>query len=144
MEVEVRTEIRLTENIQKVKRAVLNFFTPDSIEIEDLGEYKILIARGKGSLSLRKLYEALRTQRILDAARKYIKNGCVGNTVVFHIHKQAAYVGAISFCSIPEKESPLGAITFIVTTNDVKRFINWLTPRTVEGTPIGEAEAPDP
>lgn len=140
----MRVEVRSTENPKKVERAVLNFFSPDSIEIEDLGEYKILIAKGRGFTSLRKLYNALRTQRILDAARKYLKSGCVGNTIIFHIHKQAAYVGAISFCSIPEKESPLGAITFIVTTNDANCFIDWLTPRTIEGSPISEAKPPDP
>lgn len=144
MEVEVRTEIRSTENPQKVKKAVLNFFSPDNIKIEEFKDYKVLIAKGKGPNCLGKLYNALRTQRILDAARKYMKSGLIGNTVIFHIHKQAAYVGAISFCSIPEKESPLGAITFIITTNNAKRLIDWLTPRTVEGLPISEAEPPDP
>lgn len=144
MEVEVRTEIRYTESPQKVRRAVLNFFSPDSVKIEEFGDYKILIAKGKGPSCLIKLYNALRAQKILDAARKYIKGGSIGNTIVFHLHKQAAYVGAISFCSIPEKESPLGAITFIITTNDIKRFIDWLTPRTIEGSPVGEAKPPDP
>lgn len=144
MEVEVRTEIRYTENPQKVKKAVLNFFSPDSVKVEEYRDYKVLVARGKSPRCLMKLYSALRTQRILDAARKYMKSGSVGNTIVFHLHKQAAYVGAISFCSIPERESPLGAITFIIVTNDVKRLINWLTPRTVEGSPAGETEPPDP
>ncbi len=144
MEVEVRVEIRNTESSRKVREAVLNFFTPDSIKVEDYGDYKLLIAKGKGSHCLMKLYNALRSQRILDAARNYLKSGVSGNVIIFHLHKQAAYMKVVSFCSIPEKESPLGAITFIVSTNDVEKFIDWLTPRTVNGVPVGEAKPPDP
>ena len=144
MEVEVRAEVRNTESVRKVREAILNFFTPDKIKIENFGEYKIIIARGKGSKCLMKLYNALRVQRILDAARNYLKSGVSGNTIVFHLHKQAAYAKTVSFCSIPEKESPLGAITFIITTNNVSQFIDWLTPRTINGKPVNEAKAPDP
>jgi len=144
MEIEVRTEVRSTEDIEKVKKAILNFFSPISIELEELENTKIMIARGRGPSSLKKLYNALRTQQILDAARTYLKNGALGNTIIFHLHKQAAYVGMISFCSIPERESPLGPITFIISTDNVKQFIDWLTPRTIKGIPVHEASPPDP
>jgi len=144
VEVEVRAEVRDTEDLRKVKKAILNLFSPDSVEVEDLGDRRLIVARGRGASSLRKLYNALRSQRILDAARSYLRMGCAGNTVVFHLHKQAAYVGVASFCSLPERESPLGPITFIVTTSDTKRFIDWLAPRTVRGQPVGEAKPPDP
>ncbi|HDI74800.1 MAG: hypothetical protein DRJ52_00495 [Thermoprotei archaeon] len=143
MRVEVRSEVRLTENEHKVKRAILNFFKPDVVEVIDEDYRKIIICRAEGYRSLLKLYDALRKQRILDAARSHLKKGVIGNTVVFHIHKQAAYVGKISFCTIPDKESPLGAITFVISCSDVERLIDWLTPMTIDGTPFYKVDPPE-
>ena len=144
MRVEVRCEVRPTENLEKVKKAILNFFTPEKIEIRKQENMRIIICRAESHKSLLKLYDALRRQRILDAARSHLKKSIIGTTIVFHIHKQAAYVGSLSFCSVPEKESPLGAITFVVSCENPDQFIDWLTPMTINGKPFYEVEPPDP
>jgi len=145
VEVEVRTFVTVTESLEKVKRAVFNVFTPDTVKLEEIDDTRAeLICYGRGPECLKKLYSALRRQRILDAARNYIYRGVAGDTIVFYLNKQAAYVGVVSFCSFPDRESPKGAITFIVKSSDVKGFINWLAPRTFKGKPIKEYPPPDP
>ena len=67
--------------------------------------------------------------------------GLRGNTIVFKIHKQAAYVGKISFID-DDRESPLGAITFTIETSDPERLIDWLAPKTSMGKPLWEIEMP--
>jgi len=143
--IEVRCEVRPTENLEKVKKAILNFFAPEKIEIRKQENRRIIIiCRAESHKSLLRLYDALRRQRILDAARSHLKKSIIGTTIVFHIHKQAAYVGSLSFCSVPEKESPLGAITFVVSCENPDQFIDWLTPMTINGKPFYEVEPPDP
>jgi len=144
LEIEVFVEVRPTEDIEKVKRCVLNFIDPEEIYVETYGDMSRIVARARGARSLDKLYYALRRQRILDAARTHLRQGVVGDSIVFHLHKQAAYVGAVSFCTVPEKESPLGSIMFMIRTDSPKQFIDWLTPRTVDGKPVREADPPDP
>ncbi|RLE88897.1 MAG: hypothetical protein DRJ49_04330 [Thermoprotei archaeon] len=140
----VECEIRLTEDPEKVKLAVRNVFEPEREMLTPLSRGYLYTAIGEGSRPLRKLYNLLRTQRILDAAREHLKRGTIRDTVVFYLHKQAAYMGIVAFCTVPEKESPLGAIEFTVKTDDVEAFIDWLAPRTVQGRPVGEAPPPDP
>jgi len=144
MEVEARAEVRPTEDLEKVRRALENFITPSSLRVERRGDLRLLVASAKGPSALRKLYLSLRRQRILDSAREYLKRGVFGDNIVFYLHKQAAYVGIASFCSFPERESPLGAITVIIRYKDPLKVINWLAPRTVNGVPVKEGEEPDP
>jgi len=42
-----------------------------------------------------------------------------------------------------KNESPLGPITFIVETNDPKRLIDWLAPKTSRGRRLYEVSPPD-
>lgn len=144
LEVEVFAEVRPTEDIEKVKRCILNFVDPEEIGVETYGGINRVVVRARGARSLDRLYYALRRQRILDAARTHLKQGITVNSIIFHLHKQAAYVGAVSFCTVPEKESPLGSIVFVIRTDKPRQFIDWLTPRTVDGRPIREAKPPDP
>lgn len=143
MRVEVRLEARLTEDKEKVLAAVKNFFDLDEI-LEEREKYSTII-RGFASSpdSLSKLYKALRRFRILDAARQYLLRGREAGGVRFYLNKQVAYVGKISFCSFEYGESPLGAISVFVKTSSPERFIDWLTPRTVDGRPVGEEAIPE-
>jgi len=140
--VTVRVDVFPTENVNKVKKALLNVFEPERIKLVNMGEYKRIVATAHSSTSLMKVYYKLREERILDAARQYLKLGTNGNKIVFSLHKQAAYVGVVSFCD-SEISSPLGPIIFEVETNDPNTFIDWLAPRTVRGTPVKEIPPPD-
>ena len=144
IEVEARVEVRPTEDLSKVRKALENLVTPSNLRVESRGGYRLIVASGRGGGCLKKLYYALRRQRILDSARGHLKRGIVGDTIIFYLHKQAAYMGVVSFCSFPEGESPLGSITIVIRSKDPLKVLNWLTPRTVNGVPVEEGEEPDP
>ena len=139
--IRVETEIRPTEDPKKVEQAVRNVFDPEVLWVEERGEVKVLIGESKSHRSLLKLHNLLRQERILDASRKILKKGVKGNVMVFHIHKQAAYAGRLTFAT-ESRESPLGPITFIIETDDPKELIDWLAPKTERGKPLWEKEMP--
>jgi hypothetical protein len=140
--VRVEAEVRPTESVEKVKQAVLAFFEPDTIKVEDLGdEYKILYAESRSLQSLAKLHEKLRSERILDAARAYMVRGVSGAAVMFKLNKQAAYVGRISFVDA-DSEAPLGPITVVIEHRDPMAVVDWLAPPTKMGRPIYEKAMP--
>ncbi len=140
--IRVEAEIRPTEDPEKVKRAVLNVFEPDRIWVEEYGNYKLLVAESGSYQSLRKLYELLRRERILDAARSYMLRGIQPGMLVFRVNKQAAYVGRLSFADM-DSEVPMGPITFVIETRRPMDVVNWLAPETRMGRPIREYEMPE-
>ncbi|MEM2534283.1 MAG: RNA-binding domain-containing protein, partial [Candidatus Nezhaarchaeales archaeon] len=137
----VEAEIRPTEDEEKVKKAVLSFFTPSSIRVEDRGHCKVLIAEANKVEALRKLHSKLRGQRILDAARSMMMRWSSKDRVVFYLHKQAAFMDYVTYC-LPEGESPLGPIKVEVVGVDAKAVIDWLAPPTSKGKPLFEREPP--
>ncbi|MEM0083181.1 MAG: RNA-binding domain-containing protein [Candidatus Nezhaarchaeales archaeon] len=141
MKIIVEAEIRPTEDEEKVKKAVLSFFTPSSIRVEDKGHCKALIAEANEAEALRKLHSKLREQRILDAARSMMMRWSSKDRVVFYLHKQAAFMDYVTYC-LPEGESPLGPIKVEVVGVDAKAVIDWLAPPTSKGKPLFEREPP--
>ncbi|GAB6947410.1 RNA-binding domain-containing protein [Vulcanisaeta sp. JCM 16161] len=142
MKAEVWVEVRPTEDEEKVRRALSNVFIYDEIRIEESEGKKYIVALGNGFKSLIKVHNLIKEQGIEDSARTVLMKGIDGNRVVFHLHKQAAYAGVLTFVT-EENESPLGPITFIVETNDPKRLIDWLAPRTSRGRRLYEVQPPD-
>jgi len=141
LEIIVESEIRSTEDESKVLKAITNFFDAEKIEVLDSGGSKVVVATSSNVLSLSKLHRALRVERILDAARNAMKRGIKGSIIVFHLHKQAAYVGRLSFVD-GDHESPLGSIRITIRCNDPQSIIDWLAPPTSKGKPLWEREAP--
>ncbi len=141
MYVRVRAEIRPTEDPVRVRKAVENIFNGRVRVIEREKGVKEVIGESYSIESLMRLHELVRIYRILDAARKSLQKGVHGNTIVFKLHKQAAYMGKISFID-SDRESPLGSITFYIESSDPKKLIDWLAPKTSMGKPLWEIEAP--
>lgn len=141
VKIRVEAEIRPTEDENKVKQAILNIFTPDSIEYEIRGNIKIIIAKAYSLKSLVKLHRLLRAERILDAARSIMKKNIQEKVVVFYINKQAALQGRLSFTE-PYGESAMGPITIIIEYADPRKIIDWLAPKTSRGKPLWELEIP--
>ena len=140
IKIEVKTEIKPTEDPDKVKRAILNIIEPEEIKEEE--DYRrIIIAESRNIKSLNKLHSLIRRERILDSARKTLKELSTKEKVIFHLNKQAAYMNHISF-SQPENESPLGPITIEITSKNPKKIIDWLAPPTSKGKPIFEIKPP--
>lgn len=138
----VRTEVRPSESEEKVIKAIQTFFDYDELEKEKEGIYEILIAKSNRLSSLLKLHRLLRNQRILDASRRYLLKGLVGDTITFLLNKQAAAVGVISFVD-SDRESPLGPIVVEITSKNPRAIIDWITPRTARGVPLLENPMPE-
>ncbi|WP_069808280.1 RNA-binding domain-containing protein [Vulcanisaeta thermophila] len=142
MRVEVRVEVNPTEDEEKVRRALENMVIYDELRVEEVEGKRYLVAIGYGYKSLIKIHNLIKSQGIEDSARSVLMRGAEEGRLVFQVHKQAAYVGALTF--VTEKgESPLGPLTFTVETNDVKRLIDWLAPRTFRGRRLYEVNPPD-
>lgn len=142
VKIRVEVEVRPTEDLDKVRKALLNVFEPGKIEVmeRDRG-YKLLVGESNSYRSLLKIYELIRRERIMDAARSMLKKGVIGNMLIFKVNKQAAYQGKLSFVET-NSESPMGAITFIIETSNPHEVIDWLAPKTSMGKPLWEREMP--
>lgn len=131
-EVEVEAHVYPTEDIEKVKEAMLNLVSPLEFHAFDKGEYILLLGKTKDKKALQRLYELFRGQQILDTARVMLEEGHFGEEIIIKVHKQVAYVGKVNF----NEESPLGPITIIIRTKEPQRLMKWLAPRTKDGVPI--------
>lgn len=129
VDVHVEVEANLTEDLEKVKRAVENVFGSVEFEVENKGWGSLLTARTKGIDGLSKLYNLLRRERIRDAARGVLFDGLGESSIVFYLNKQVAYAGHISF-SKPVAESPLGPIKVRIRCDNPRELIEWLAPKT--------------
>lgn len=140
--IRIEVEIRPTEDVGKVLKAVANLFKIDSPKLQDLGRgYKILVVESNNLTILQPLHNALRRQRILDTARSYMYRHKREDTIILMINKQAAYQGHINFVD-HHNESPLGAIVITISTPQIDRVIDWLAPKTAHGKPLWEIEIP--
>jgi len=129
VEVIVDVEVNPTEDVDKVKIAVQKVLGDINLQLIEEGEYRRLSGRAEGLEALTKFYNLLRRELILDAARTVLLRGIQGNSIVFYLNKQVAYVGHISF-SQPYGESPLGPIRVEIRCDNPRSLIDWLTPKT--------------
>lgn len=128
--VTIEVEINLTEDFERVKKSVENIIRNAEFDIRTLNRGSLLIARAKGIDSLTKIYNLLRQERILNAARVVLLGGLDEKSVTFYLNKQVAYIGHISF-SEPRAESPLGPIKIRMSCDDPRSLIDWLTHRKI-------------
>ncbi len=135
-------EVRPSEDEDKVKVAIMNFFDFESIRVEEKPLGKVIFAEANSLSSLKKMHRVLREERILDAARKYLRRGIQGKKITFMIHKQAASVGVLSFVD-DERESPLGPIEVTIEYENPEEVVDWLAPKTARGRPLWENPIPD-
>ncbi len=127
MKIYVETIVKPTEDLEKVKKAILNVFKGEIRVIDKGNGYYKIEGFSTDKSSLEKIYNLIRIHQIISAARNYFFKGLRGNTISFMLHKQAAFMNKISFID-SEKESPLGAIKFIIETDDPRKLIDWLAP----------------
>jgi len=124
----IEVEINPTEDPEKVKRAVENVFGQVDFEVKPQKRGSLLTAETKGLDGLTKLQNLLRRERIRTAARGVLFEGLRGNSIIFYLNKQVAFVGHVSF-SKPVAESPLGPIKIEIHCDNPKELIDWLAPR---------------
>ena len=137
----VEADIRPTEDEEKVKEALLNIIEPESVTIEGGYGVRRLVMSSSTLRSLEPLRQLLRAERILDAARKAMKRGVQPGRLVFYLHKQALYVGHLSFVG-GDNESPMGAVMVVIEHPEPRQVIDWLAPPTSRGRPLFEMDRP--
>lgn len=130
IEVAVYSSVRPTERVEKVASAIENIFPGMVMDIR-----ADRIEAYDGLESLRNLHKLLREQSILDTARGVMLRGRVGETILFQLNKQAAFMGIVSF---PPEEEPLGSLHVQIMGGEM--VIDWLAPETENGVPINEIE----
>jgi len=131
VEIEAEAFIYPTEDPEKVEKAIKTVFPKCSMSVENPSEeVRILRARENGKEALIPLQSLLRQDRIRDAARSVLMSGISNNMIIFHLNKQVAFVGHISF-SMPNAESPLGPITVRIRCENPIGLVEWLAPRSV-------------
>lgn len=118
--VRVETPCRPTENLAKVKLALLNLFPDLAFEREDE------VVAGS-TASLEKLRELIRNQKIRDAARGQFLAGRHGDRTRVVLSKQAAYMGVVNFSA----GAPLGDIVAEVESDDLPAAIDFVAESTV-------------
>ncbi|MEM1943635.1 MAG: RNA-binding domain-containing protein [Candidatus Caldarchaeum sp.] len=119
---EITAPVNPTESLSKVLKAVLNIFPKASV-IQDSDKVFASFDSVEGFEKLRML---IRSRRIRAAARAVLSKGMKGNSLVFYVNKQAAYVGRLSFYE-PGEVVALGPITVKVYCEDADGLVRWLT-----------------
>jgi len=143
IKVRVEAEVRPTEEVEKVKKAITNIIDVDDFNIIELGGgLKLLIGESNSIRSLLKLHHILRVERILDTTRSVMFKSLINNTLTLKIHKQSAFIGKLSLIT-HDDESPLGPITITITSDKIREVIDWLAPKTSKGRPLWERDMPD-
>lgn len=125
----IQTEIKPTENHEKVEAAISNLFGNVKIKIDTGYNSEILKVEMKGKESLFRFRDLLRLDQIRSAAKKVLFRGITEKNIVFFLNKQVAFANHISF-SEEESESPLGPIRVQIICDDPQSLIIWLTPKT--------------
>ncbi len=131
-EVEVEAYVYPTEEVEKVKKAMLNLIPELEFEAFEKGDRVLLTGKTRSKKALQRLYELFRGQAILDTARDFLEEGYFGEEIIIRVNKQAAYAGVVNF----NEECPLDPITIVIKTKDPQRLMRWLAPRTKDGVPI--------
>ncbi|MFQ5950651.1 MAG: RNA-binding domain-containing protein [Candidatus Geothermarchaeales archaeon] len=125
LRVEASTVCHPTEDMERVKKAMLNIVDAP-VEVEGTGERTyVLKSSASGRRSADKIRFGFRSRMVLMVVRKHLKSRVEGNHTRFMLNKQAAYGGVISVSE--EGESPLGPIWVTITSPEIRKLIDWMT-----------------
>jgi len=123
----VEAVVKPTEDLEKVKRAVMNVFDGE-LNVIDLGNgYYIVEGVSNDLKSISKLKQMIVSFSIGPATRSYMFRRIRGNTLEILLHKQALLIGKLSFID-SDKESPLGAIKIVIEAEDPGVVVNEIAP----------------
>jgi hypothetical protein len=112
-----------TEDLEHVSKALLNLF-PEAVVTASEGQVEIRTS------DLFRFKQLIRNHKILDSTRAVMLRGVEGQTITFHLNKQAAFVGKISFA---EGKVPMGPITVEISVADPEALIDDVAPSTING-----------
>lgn len=128
IEIIVKTEIKPTEDEEKVKKAIENLFEYETISKVEEGGLKYYLAKANSLKALNRIKESIKKQRIENSARSVIERSLKGNELSFKLNKQAAYMKRVSFVTV-EGESSLGAIEVNIKGEDLQKILDYIAPK---------------
>jgi len=120
LEIIIETEVNPTEDVEKIKNAILSIFPDAKFEIL-AGE---IVAK---SSSLENFGKILKEERIRDAARSVLLGNLYDDEIVFSINKQVATIGKISFSV---GNAPLGDIKITIKGENLRELVDIIAPDT--------------
>ncbi len=131
LRIRVETPCRPTENLGKVKVALLNLFPDLAFDREHE-----IVSGTTGTLD--RLRELIRNQKIRDTARSQFVAGRRENRTRVVLSKQAAYMGSGNFAA----GAALGDIVVELTADDLTAAIDYVAESTVDRAlkPSGRTE----
>jgi predicted RNA binding protein with dsRBD fold (UPF0201 family) len=121
VELKVETVLNPSEDLEKVKKCLLNVANGCQPVVKD-GRLEAIC---KGILSLHHLRVGVRSKSSSAVLRRLLEWNRKGNLTWFLLNKQAAYSGVISLAEHYE-ESPLGPIRVTITSDSLDTIIEWL------------------
>jgi hypothetical protein len=121
VQIRVECDVYPSEDPEKVGRAVRNVVSNCTPEFID-GKIRAVTERLD---AMSKMYEQIRSRRIMGVFRRVLQNNIIGSSTWFYLNKQVAYAGTVSICE-EEAESPLGPIKVSITSSRLEAVIEWL------------------
>jgi hypothetical protein len=128
-------DIKPTEDIEKVKHALLNLCPPASIEIiRDPEKRTTMKGYATGSESIASFAKKFREQRILEAVRQQLLKSLQNGELVFGVLRQAAFANRFHLCDLTDYTA-MGPIRVEIRAKNIQDVIDYISPPTFKGKP---------
>ncbi len=114
------TTVNPSENILKIKKAILNILSNAQIEITNG-----IVKATTNIDSLSKIHEIISSRNTQKAYRRHLDRNLIDDSTWFYLNKQAAFSNVIALCDEAD-ESPLGPIKIILKSKNIEKIIEWL------------------
>jgi len=114
------TTVNPSENISKIKKAILNILSDAQIEITNG-----IVKATTNIDSLSKIHEIISSRNTQKAYRRHLNRNLIDDSTWFYLNKQAAFSNVIALCDEAD-ESPLGPIKIILKSKNIEKIIEWL------------------
>ena len=119
--VQVLCDINISEDVSKVKNAVLNVFPDLRISIAD----SQLVGKSNDITYLTNISELIHNKKTNNAFERILKKKTNQNSTSIFLNKQAAFVEIVALCNDAD-ESSLGPIKVILEADDIESVIELL------------------
>ena len=119
--VQVLCDINISEDVSKVKNAVLNVFPDLRISIAD----SQLVGKSNDITYLTNISELIHNKKTNNAFERILKKNTNENSTWFFLNQQAAFVEIVALCNDAD-ESSLGPIKVILEADDIESVIELL------------------
>ena len=128
-------DVKSTEDVEKVKQAILNLSPPATIQVAQNNHQGITLeGHATGVESIATLAKKFREQRILQAVRNQLLTLIQEDSILFGMQRQAAFVNRFHLCNLDDY-SAMGPIRVEITANHIRDVIDYISPPTVKGKP---------